>query len=173
MAKFKVVDVFKSNTKLKAIEVEEGGKSFAAKDGVLYEVSEDGVADTLLFCPVAKSGTLIVPKEVRKVENGAFADHALTAITFENYEEGDANYGKPLLVIGGITYNGTSKPTKQYAVFSSTKAITIKLPSHLKNLGVASFHTLSNTNAVIEFHPDALQKITWKSGKAMPFRRAA
>ena len=76
------VDVFYNNKSLAAIHVEEGNEFFTSIDGVLYERNEKGVVDTLLLCPRAKTGNLVISKEIRMVENGAFYGTKLSKISF-------------------------------------------------------------------------------------------
>jgi len=143
-------DIFKSNSKLKDVNVEPGGKYFASIDGVVYEINSDGVADTLLFCPPAKTGELSIPKEVRKVENGAFYNTKLSTIRFEEYEEGDANYGSPLLELGNTTLiHDEQYPSNTYAVFAPASKITVYLPSHLRVLGLQCFYGLKKDSVIV------------------------
>lgn len=145
-------DLFKNNTALAAVEVESGNTNFTAIDGVVYELNYSGVADTLLYCPSAKKGTLVIPKVVRKVENGAFINTKLTTIRFEEYDKGDANYGNPLLEVGNVTtIHDGSYPDAAYAVFAPANKITIELPSHLKSIGLLCFTNLKS-NSVIKFN---------------------
>ena len=146
---------FTNNTSLKTVNVEEGGLYFASIDGVVYELNSEGVADTLLYCPPAKNGSLVIPKEVRKVENRAFVGTKLTNISFEEYAEGDENYGKPLLELGNTTATHDTKfPGNNYAVFAPSVKTTISLPSHLKTVGIQCFYGLKK-NTVITFNQAA------------------
>ena len=163
---------------LMTLEIEEGGELFTVIDGVIYECNEDGVADTLLFCPPARTGDFTVPKEVRKVENGAFANTNLTSISFEEYSPEHENYGKPLLEIGGLGDDETlpSMAETGYAVISpystssgglrplagigggstaSAKLKTINFPSHLKHIGGGALRNLSAAGTAINFNMDA------------------
>lgn len=159
--------IFEGNTVLKSIEVEDGCKNFASIDGILYERDVDGNPTILLYCPRAKTGDVTIAKEVRKVENGAFANTSITNVFFEEYDRNHANYGKPLLEIGnGVLNTDFSIPTN-LAVFSpsSNPAVggggggkdersndatvpltSIQLPSHLGRLGVECFYNMSVTS---------------------------
>ncbi|MBE6977086.1 MAG: hypothetical protein E7438_00380, partial [Ruminococcaceae bacterium] len=148
-------DVFKGNTSLKVVDVEPGGEYFTSIDGVVYELNVEGVPEILLYCPPAKNGELTVPKEVRKVENGAFYKTKLSTIRFEEYDTTDANYGEALLEIGNTTVVHDSQcPGETYAVFSPAAKITVYLPSHLAVIGLQCFYGLKNNTQII-FNQDA------------------
>ncbi len=67
-------------TVLESINIEEGGKYYASKDGIIYTV---GMKE-LVYCPVMKAGELVIPNTVTLVRSGSFADNKLiTAISFE------------------------------------------------------------------------------------------
>ena len=148
---------FTGMTKLAKIEVEvlDGYTAkFSAKDGVLYE-NENGVPATLIYNPVDNAGvngTVTIPKTVTYVARGTFySTTKITKIVFEEYAEGDANYGKPLLYIGNVSDKITSAPSStntKYTVFggATTNTITeIHFPSHLAGLGsIAVGATKSN-----------------------------
>ena len=152
--------IFLNCAKLTDIHVEEGGKYFASKDGVVYEVEGDNPYAILLCCPSAKTGDLIIPKEVRKVEAAAFYQTNLNTITFEEYASDDTeHYGKPLLELGGGFSTSSSATSNTDAVFSMVNnkgnLTLIQLPSHLKSLGLNTFYNLHKTGIQVLFNPDA------------------
>ena len=163
--------MFTGNEVLASIDVEEGCKNYYAKDGILYERDDYGEPTILLYCPRAKTGSVTVPKEVRKVENGAFANSSLTSVIFEEYAKTDAEYGKPLLELGyGRLLNSGGTPPQELAVFcpngnaasgggggggKDERSVTrsnegalsrIQLPSHLGVLGYECFRNLTAGN---------------------------
>ena len=89
--------IFDGNTVLSAINVEAGDGIFSSKDGVLYKQSSGATYSELVYCPVAKTGSLVVPKTVVNVYNHALYGNSLTSISFEEYDKTDENYAKPLL----------------------------------------------------------------------------
>ena len=110
--------IFEGNAKLKAVNVEEGCVLYASHEGVFYLKDENGDCGTLIYCPSAKTGTYTVPKTVTFVEPRAFYYSQLTSISFEELQEGDANYGQSVLVLGSADTSNSSN--QQYAVFGGT-----------------------------------------------------
>jgi len=154
-------------TTMTAIKVESGAASFTAIDGVLYECNAEGRPEILLYCPKGKTGKLTIPKEVRKVESGAFYGTMLSSITFEEYAKKHENYGKPLLEIGNgsINQDVTINSSNDYvAVFTGANLQSITLPSHLQYIGVAAFYNLTKSGLGITFNQDAhLEAIAGKA----------
>ena len=113
--------VFYGMTALKSIsfgaKVDGVDAAYASVDGVLYQLDDNGVASTLLYCPASNEGTapilgeedavvgyeLVIPNYVTLVANGAIHDVSkLTKITFQEFDKTSENYGKPLLNLGAI-----------------------------------------------------------------------
>ncbi len=70
-------DVF--NWQLASFVMEEGSKTYAAVDGVLYNADKT----ELLFCPKAKAGAVIIPASVKKIDAQAFYScQSVTSIEF-------------------------------------------------------------------------------------------
>ena len=155
-----VCEVFHDCTKLKAVNVQEGNEWFVSRDGILYEIGESGIADILLYCPSGKTGDLLIPKEVRVVENGAFATTSLSSITFEEYPKDDPNYGQPLLELGIVVYPPDySAPYAVFGLASTGKLTRISLPSHLKSVSQLCFYQLSVPGTTITFNMDSHPEI--------------
>ena len=146
---------FSNNTGLTDIHVESGGHNFGSVDGIVYEMDIEGNPTVLLYCPPAKTGELLIPKEVRWVENAAFVKTKLSKISFEEYSKEDPNYGQQLLEIGnGVTISPYSS-SATYAVFSGSSLKEVNFPSHLKRLGVLTFNGLTAAGTKINFNQDA------------------
>ena len=163
-----VCEVFYGCTKLKAVNVQEGNELFVSKDGILYEIGESGIADILLYCPSGKTGDLVVSKDVRRVENGAFATTALSSITFEEYPEDDPNYGQPLLELGIIVPDRWEYTPYAVIGLEDTKNLTkISLPSHLKTVGIRCFKNLTVPGTTVTFnmdsYPETIAEISFQS----------
>jgi uncharacterized repeat protein (TIGR02543 family) len=160
---------FKNNFggNITTINFEEGSEYFKIIDGVLYELNANGEPEILLWCPKSKTGELVIPKEVRKVENGAFTKTGLSKISFEEYPEDHELYGQPLLSLGteaNTRVTGAALMDTGYPVFSGENLVSITLPSHLKIVGLAAFNALLNEDITINFNQAA--KIEFVSGSA-------
>jgi len=163
-----VCEVFYGCTKLKAVNVQEGNELFVSKDGILYEIGESGIADILLYCPSGKTGDLVISRDVRRVENGAFATTALSGITFEEYPKDDPNYGQPLLELGIIVPDRWEYTPYAVIGLEDTKNLTkISLPSHLKTVGIRCFKNLTVPGTTVTFnmdsHPETIAEISFQS----------
>ena len=151
------------STKITSITVTDGGKTYAAKDGVVYGVDESGALVTLIYCPQGKTGDLVIPKTVTLVESNAFNGTKLTTVEFEEYDEEDVeHYGKGLLKIGTCVHSSRGS---SYPVFKSSTLKTIKLPSHLKEIGQYAIYGVVSTN--IE-DPSLSDGIIWCNPAAQP-----
>lgn len=165
-----LVNHFTGSYALKTIEMEEGSARYLVDNDVIYEYDENGKPTILLFCAPGKTGDLVVPKEVRKVEHGAFYSTKLTSISFEEYTKGvDEEYGQQLLVIGDAHIEAeTHLSDNSYKVISLEggdsllggssyvgNLVSIHLPSHLAKLGAFAFAGLKGENLTINFNMDA------------------
>ena len=155
-----VASRFSGMTGLKTITVEtlaNYNAKFSAKEGVLYENDANGTPVTLLFCPAANAGTnkaITIPKTVTYIHRGAFISiTGLTTINFEEYDSSDANYAKPILIVGNYA-NVTKAPTASSAtVFGGNTSNTIteiNFPAHLGTLGPAAVGT-TKSNITLTF----------------------
>ncbi len=179
--------VFSGNTVLTKIDVEEGTgnviPTYGSYDGILYrniDQSSEKVAKyaTLLYCPLGKTGTAYIAKEVTFVETLAFSKSKLTTIIFEEFDKSDERYGVPTLVIG----EGLAATKRSDAVFSGANIAKIQFPSHLKRLNnyalgqgsssggltKAGLEIVFNPDSLVEFGPYAFQNNTVLTSLALP-----
>jgi len=168
---------FTSCASLTSIEVETGSTLFQSIDGVLYELDEQGNPTILLYCPPHKKGDFVVPKEVRKVEGGAFRSTQLTRILFEEYDKDDPNYGKPLLELGGGSleertlsmmeapaYSAISMSTDMRSDYSG-KLTLIQFPSHLRSIGALALYVVTDVEFNMDAHLSYIEGAAFFSGK--------
>ncbi|MGD1061054.1 MAG: leucine-rich repeat protein [Methanomassiliicoccales archaeon] len=72
--------VFNYCSSLTAIDVNSSNPAFASVEGILYDKS----VTTLILCPQAKSGTLVLPDSVTTIDDSAFAGTSLVSITLSS-----------------------------------------------------------------------------------------
>ena len=165
--------VFDGNTVLTEILVEEGAgntiPTYGSYDGILYrnidEVSgQSALYATLLYSPLAKTGTAHIAKQVTFVETLAFKNSKLTTIIFEEFDkvtEAD-KYGVPTLIVGETSTSGNYRCDP---VFTGSAIHKIQFPSHLKRLNNYALGandasvTLTYTGVEIVFNMDSLIEI--------------
>lgn len=73
-------DAFKDCSRLTTIDVAQGNASYLSMHGVLYTRNPRGY-DTLVTCPRAKTGTVVIPYGVRTIGTNAFNGTALSVVT--------------------------------------------------------------------------------------------
>lgn len=164
-----VSTVFNAN-KVTDINVAAGGELFASKDGILYEVDGDGAFYKLVFCPPAKTGSVIIPNTVTVVESNAFNNTKLSAVEFEEFAKDDPRYGVGTLKLGTCVHSSRGS---SYPVFgNSTTLRELKFPSHLAEVGQYAIYNLRTTNiedptlsdGIMTFNPDAQPIIIGRNG---------
>jgi len=157
-------------SKVTAINVAAGGSLFTSIDGILYEKNSDGEIYKLVYCPSAKTGSVVIPNTVTVVESNAFNNTKLSSVEFEEFEKTDPRYATPLLKLGTCVHSSRGS---SYPVFgNSTSLRTLKLPSHLMEVGQYAIYNLRSTNiedptlsdGVMTFNPDAKPIIIGKNG---------
>ena len=104
--------VFDRASNLSSIEIENGGKYYAVKDGILYNANYT----ELLFAPISISGKVTIPASVRKIHDNAFL--GCTKITEVVIEEGLLD-----TVVGANAFSGCT----------SLRVLT--LPNNVVSLG--------------------------------------
>lgn len=109
--------------KLNEITVDSKNKNYASKDGILY----DKAKQTLIRCPKAKKGEVVIPRSVYVIEEQAFAECAgLTGIT----------------VPDSVTEIGI-------AAFSYCSALkAVKIPSGVTSIGNCTFELCKNLEKI-------------------------
>ncbi len=110
-----------SITTLMSIIVDSGNSSFMTVDGVLYTAS----GDTLILCPVAKTGSLTALATVKTIASGAFRRSSLTDV---------------ILPEGLTAIEGWS--------FSDANASVVNLPATLTHIGNYAFSNCSNLTEI-------------------------
>ena len=152
--------IFNNCSKLENITVEEGSTQFASIGGIVYTFDSNGVASTLLYCPVANrgvEGVVSIAKNVTLIENGAFYNTKnLTKVTFEEATEAGAE-----LYLG----NPGATRTEQLGIFcgSSNGITTLELPKHLKRVGsygIALRGTSAAQDVTVTFNPEAVIELS-------------
>lgn len=106
---------------LASVEVESGGRYYAALGGVLY----NGDLTEILFCPLGMSGTVTVPATVTTIASRAFYGCAL--ISEISFAEGYSD-----MTIGSEAFRGCAGITKMV------------LPSNVITLGDGAFHSCTS-----------------------------
>ena len=106
------VHVFERASNFSAIHIENGGKYYAVKDGILYNADYT----ELLFAPISLSGKVTIPATVRKIHESAFL--GCTKVTEIVLEAGSAD-----TVIGVNAFNGC------------TGLLVLTLPNNVTHLG--------------------------------------
>ena len=164
-----IFTVFEGNKVLSAINVEEGNALLASRDGILYSINADGAPEELLYCPVGKTGSVVIPKTVVFVHNHAFYETSLTSISFEEFdkpanedEAAESNYAKPLLTIG---QSSTSVSNIAAAVFYGHNLESIRFPSHLTALNVNAVFSGNDSTSLkhVIFNPDSTVAINYRA----------
>lgn len=119
-------EVFKGWTGLASITVAEGNPYFTVHDGVLY----DKAMKTLIRCPPAREGEIVIPAGVETIANVAFADcDKLTRITIP---EGVRSIG------------GLSSGQITGAFFNCSQLTEITIPASVEYLGYCTFGRCRN-----------------------------
>ena len=149
-----VFTLFDGNSVINAIHVEEGIGTFASKEGILYIQGQDTTYNELLYCPVGKTGTVIVPKTVTLVRSHAFYETGVTHVEFEEFDKTDENYGKQLLTINEQDFTAGLSTA---ASFHGAALTSITFPSHLAVMGTSAVYSGVNYTALttIVFNPDS------------------
>lgn len=125
---------FKTNPTLTSISVPSDNQFYATINGVLYRRDGNGVPTILVYAPRGMTGSYTVPKNVVYVETRAFARTSLTELIFEDYAQTDANYGKPILEIGGLVADASSGQSSRTTIGVSITLKKLHLPAHLTSL---------------------------------------
>lgn len=150
-------NVFYNCGLLTAVNVADGNPRYSDIDGVFCENDANGNPARVIFCPQGKTGNLVIPATVTRVDNAAFQYTQLSKITFEDIENWD---GIPTLDLGDPNYHPTMYKSEDeaYPVFSTasgafaTSLLTqIDLPIQLRSVNAYCFQNLSNASLVIDF----------------------
>ena len=130
--------------KLEEITVEDGSRYYTCEDGLLY----DNSGYVLLFCPMARRGTLNVPDDVTEIGRSAFAGSALSGIRLPASLSrlGEYAFSGSSLVNVVLPEGVTTIPT---GAFSDCSQLTsIALPDGLTLIGESAFENCSNLRAI-------------------------
>lgn len=136
--------MFRSCSKLAKIEFSEDNEKYSSLDGIVVNKEED----TILYCPVGRSGEFVVPDKITKIGDNAFWTE------IENTDESTKNttpyyYNRctkltKLVFHSGVTYIGENAfrgcTGVEQVVFQGTKE------SPDLTIGKAAFYELSTTN---------------------------
>ncbi len=80
---------FYNCTQISALDVDAGNKEYSSDNGVLYKHE----MDTLLICPLGKTGSYTIPENVKYISYSAFGGcSGITSITFPTTLTGIGNY---------------------------------------------------------------------------------
>ena len=75
------LETFDACIALENINVEEGGEQYGSVGGMLT----NGARDTIYYCPVTRTGEIVIPTEVLAIGEGAFAGRAgITSVVLHN-----------------------------------------------------------------------------------------
>ncbi len=74
-------EAFQKLNKLTAIEMAKPGKNYSALDGVLCNAYDGRTGDTIIYCPLGKAGKFVVPEQITKIADRAFAGRISTTIS--------------------------------------------------------------------------------------------
>ena len=117
--KYMGTQVFGECSSLTALYIDEQNQKYSTEDGVLFNKAKT----QLLFCPTGKAGEYIIPSEVSRIEEGAFAGcKKLTSVTLPSGIEG----------ISYDTFKGCSGLTK------------MMIPESVKYIGWHAFEDCSS-----------------------------
>ena len=116
-------EVFIGCSKLAEIDVDNANGKYCSIDGVLYQKDAVGRADILLCCPEGKTGRVVVPDSVRKIEYLAFARDSLVIIHCR----------------GGSVAEEYAKETGIQFEIITKKTQAITADDHIKTMGDAAF----------------------------------
>jgi len=114
---------FYNCTKITAINVETTNTKFSSDNGVLY----NHLMDTLLVCPLGKTGSYSIPENVKYIGYSAFDGcTGLTSITFPSTLTGIGNYA----------FNNCTGLTK------------IQIPKNTSNIANGAFYSCTNLSEI-------------------------
>ncbi len=146
------MSVFDDCTSLSAITVDEDNEAFSTAGGILYAKTNDVVTD-LCFVPKTATGTVEIPKTVKKLWTKAFYQNTgITAITFED------NTAAEGLDLGEYAFAETTKLTSitlpdgltaipKYT-FNQSSITTVNVPNTVTTIGIGAF-ALSKVSSVV------------------------
>ena len=152
--------IFNNCTTLANITVEEGSTQFKSINGILYVLDANGVASTLLYCPLANKGVdgvVTIPNTVNVVEDCAFLNTTgIHTVIFEEATDPNAS-----LYIGNfVPTDEWNTSSETYGIFAGANNTITKvvLPKHLDYIGSCAF-ALRGTSAaqdvVLQFNLEA------------------
>ena len=142
--RYDVTEFTSYEASITAVNIEEGHELYMSIDGVVYEKDVYGNAGTLLYCPSAKTGDIVIPSSVVELEYMSFPFSNLNSITFEEIEDWD---GVPTLSIGTsrswtAEYNSDDQ---SYPVFLGGNIAKISFPAHLKEFNSGAMYMVGAT----------------------------
>lgn len=122
-----------------AVNIEEGHELYMSIDGVVYEKDAYGNAGSVIYCPPAKTGDIVIPSTVVELEYMSFPYSNLNSITFEEIENWD---GVPTLSIGTSRAwtNEYNSADQVYPVFVGGTIKKIQFPAHLKEFNSGAMY---------------------------------
>ena len=155
---------FVMNTALTAFVIDEDNAYFTARDGILYDKS----METLIACPVTKSGVVALPATLKAI--GSYAFHSCKSITGVSINDGLTDIQDHAFYLcsnlGSIHLPASTKRIGEYAFgqcgkiasiymegvesigdhafFACSKLYTVSLPDTLSSIGVGAFRNCSS-----------------------------
>jgi hypothetical protein len=140
-------NAFSGCTALTSINVDAANTAYASVDGVLYNKA----VTSLILCPLAKSGSVIIPDTVTTI--GDYAFQGCTALT-------DIVFGSDITSIGNYAFQGCTALTDivfgsditsigNYAFQGCTALTTVTIPDKVTSLGTNVFQGCTALTTVV------------------------
>ena len=141
------VSLFEGCINLANLNINEDNPNYKAMDGFVY--SKDG--KTLIYCPVAKTGDIVIPEGTEVIGRRAFYEYTtITSITLAD----------SVITIGEEAFKNTSITTIQFSdncqlrtiensAFTNAAITNLKLPTNLETIGAYAFYGCSNIINII------------------------
>ena len=131
---------------LTSVTVDAGNSHYSAKGNVL--LSKDG--KTLIYCPIGRKGSLVVPDGVTVIGADAFYDcNKLTSVTLpDSVKTIDTEAFLHCTGLTSVNIPDGVTDIEDYAFFGCKKLTKIEIPGSVKNIGMSAFCRCSKLSSV-------------------------
>lgn len=126
--------------KLEEITVENGSRYYTYEDGVLY----DRTGKVLLFCPMARRGTFVIPDDVTEIARSAFSGSALSGISLPAALVNLGEYAFYRSHLTDVVLPDGLKAVPKGAFADCDQLLSIEFPDGLTILGESAFENCSS-----------------------------
>lgn len=151
-------DAFKGCINLEEVIVEEENTAYASADGILLDKKQE----TVIKCPMGKTGDYTMPSTVKTVNSKAFMDSKLSNITFSaNLDKIQTSAFSDCKNLTKVTLPNNLTSMGNYAFSGCEKLEEITLSKNLKAINYGAFENCSSLKeifipaSVTEVAPDA------------------